>query len=152
MIDCKFELNNKPMSTFWCGATKFPAFSGIGQHINQRVSACLASQGPIPPGHYYIFDRQVGGLRGPFERLFSERRNWFALYAIDSKIDDETYCDKVKRGEFRLHPKGERGISLGCITIDSPTDFQYLRTILTSAKPSAVPGSTLKAYGKVWVR
>ena len=151
MIDCKFELNNKPMSTFWCGATKFPAFSGIGQHINKRTSACFASQGPIPPGHYYIFDRQVGGLRGPFERLFSERRSWFALYAIDSKIDDETYCDKVKRGEFRLHPKGERGISLGCITIDSPTDFQHLRTILTNAKPSAIPGSMLKAYGKVWV-
>ncbi len=30
MIDCKFELNNKSMSTFWCGATTFPAFSGLG--------------------------------------------------------------------------------------------------------------------------
>ena len=90
-------------------------------------------------------------MRGAFERLFGERRDWFALYAIDGKIDDETYCEKVKRGEFRLHPKGSRGISLGCITIDNPKDFQFLRTILTNAKPSAVPGSTLRAYGKVRV-
>ena len=152
MIDCTFELNNKPMSLFKSGATHFPAFSGLGQDINRRASACRANSGSIPPGTYYIFDRQVGGLLGPFDRLFGERRDWFALYAIDSKIDDETYCDKVRRGEFRLHPKGDRAISLGCITIDSPTDFQFLRTILTSTKPGAVPGSTLKAYGKVWVR
>lgn len=151
MIDCTFKLNDKPMSTFWCGATSFPAFSGLGKHVNQSGSACLASEGPIPPGDYYIFDRQVGGLRGPFERLFGERRNWFALYTIDSKIDDETYCDKVRRGEFRLHPKGDQGISRGCITIDSPNDFQFLRTLLTSATPSAVSGSALKAYGKVRV-
>lgn len=152
MIDCTFKLNDKPMSIFWCGARQFPAFSGIGKDVNRWASACHANAGPIPPGHYYIFDRQVGGLSGPFDRLFGERRDWFALYAIDGKIDDETYCDKVRRGEFRLHPKGDLGISLGCITIDNPTDFQSLRTILTSTKPSAVPGSTLKAYGKVWVQ
>ena len=144
MIDCRFELNNKPMSIFWCGATRFPAFSGLGNHVNSRTSACNANAGPIPPGQYYIFDRQVGGLRGPFDRLFGERRDWFALYAVDGKIDDETYCDRVRRGEFRLHPKGDLGISLGCITIDRLTDFQFLRTILTSAKPSAVLGSTFK--------
>jgi hypothetical protein len=152
MIDCAFELNNKPMSIFKCGAAAFPAFSGLGKHVNQWASACLASEGPIPPGTYYIFDRQVGGLRAPFDRLFGKRNNWFALYAVDGRIDDETYCHKVKRGLFRLHPKGTLGISQGCITIDNPTDFQYLRTILTNAKPSAVPGSTLMAYGKVWVR
>ena len=152
MIDCRFKLNDKPMSIFWCGATQFSAFSGLGAHVNRGGSACLASEGPIPLGHYYIFDRQVGGLRAPFDRLFGPRRDWFALYAVDGKIDDETYCDKVRRGEFRLRPKGDQGISCGCITINSPNEFQFLRTILTSTKPSAVPGSTLKAYGKVWVR
>ena len=152
MIDCTFVLNGKPMSVFRCGATSFPAFSGFGKHINQRASACFASEGPIPPGTYYIFDRQSGGLLGPFYDMFNEHSDWFALHAIDGKIDDETYCNKVKRGAFRLHPKGSRGISEGCITIEKKTDFQFLRTILKGSTPVAVPGSTLKAYGKVVVR
>lgn len=152
MIDCTFKLNNKPMSIFKCGATSFPAFSGLGKHVNQWGSACLASEGPIPPGNYYIFDRQSGGLTGPFRDMFNNRSHWFSLYAIDGKIDDVTYCEKVKRGEFRLHPKGPTGRSEGCIVIESPRDFQFLRTILTSTTPVAVPGSTLMAYGKVVVR
>lgn len=35
----------------------------------------------------------------------------FALCAADGKIDDETFCNKVKRGSFRLHPTGNLGIS-----------------------------------------
>jgi len=152
MIDCTFELNGKPMSTFKCGATSFPAFSGRGKHVNKRVSACIPDQGPIPPGTYYIFDRQSGGLFGPLRDLFTDRDQWFALYAIDGKIDDETYCNKVKRGNFRLHPKGIRGISQGCITLNSKKDYQFLRTILKNSKQVPVPGSELLAYGKVVVK
>ncbi|MCP4489331.1 MAG: DUF2778 domain-containing protein [Gammaproteobacteria bacterium] len=152
MIDCTFELNDKPMSTFKRGAASFTAFSGDGRHINRRISVCIPNQGPIPPGAYYIFDRQSGGLLGSFYDMFNEHSKWFALHAIDSKIDDETYCNKVKRGAFRLHPKGSRGISEGCITIENPLDYQFLRTILKNTTPVAVPGSTLKSYGKVVVR
>ncbi|MBL1259565.1 MAG: DUF2778 domain-containing protein [Thiotrichaceae bacterium] len=152
MIDCTFELNDKPMSIFICGATSFPAFSGLDQHVNRWLSACIPDQGPIPPGTYYIFDRQSGGLFGPLRDMFTGKDQWFALYAIDGKIDDETYCDKVKRGNFRLHPKGDRGISKGCITIDSKTDYQFLRGILKNAKQEAVPDSQFLAYGKVVVR
>ena len=151
MIDCKFELNDKPMSTFWCGATKFPAFSGLGAHVNRRASMCILSQGPIPTGTYYIFDRQSGGLAGPLLDLFTGKDQWFALHAVDQQIDDETFCSEVKRGNFRLHPKGDRGISQGCITIDSKTDFQFLRTILKGTKQEAVPSSKFLAYGKVVV-
>jgi Protein of unknown function (DUF2778) len=151
MIDCKFELN-KPISTFGCGATSFPAFSGLGEHANRRASACILNAGPIPPGNYYIFDRQSGGLIGPLRDLFTDHSNWFALHAIDGKIDDETYCNKVKRGAFRLHPKGDWGISEGCITIESSTDYQRLRAILKNTSQATVPGSTLMAYGKVVVR
>lgn len=152
MYECSFELNNKPMSVFKIGATSFPAFSGLGNHVNRRISACLAGVGPIPPGTYYIFDRQSGGLLGPLYDMFNEHSNWFALHAIDSKIDDETYCNQVKRGSFRLHLKGDLGISRGCITIESRSDYQRLRATLKDAAPVAVPGSTLKAYGKVVVR
>ena len=144
MIDCTFELNGKRMSVFKCGATSFSAFSGLGEHVNRRVSACILGAGPIPPGTYCIFDRQSGGLLGPFRDLFTSRDEWFALYADDGRIDDETFCEKVKRGEFRLHPKGTRGRSEGCIVIDKKTDFMYLRTILRNSKHIEIPGIKLR--------
>lgn len=70
--------------------------------------------------------------------------DWFALYAIDEKIDDETYCNKVRRGEFRLH---QGSGSKGCITIVN-SDFQSLRTMLKKKTPSSVSGSRLLGYGK----
>ena len=152
MIDCTFELNGKPMSTFKCGARSFTAFSGLGKHINRRVSACIPNKGPIPPGTYYIFDRQSGGLFGALRDLFTDRDQWFALYAIDGKIDDETFCDKVKRGQFRLHPKGPFGVSQGCIVIENKNDFQFLKAILKNTKAVTIPDVGLEAYGKVVVR
>ncbi|NML13429.1 DUF2778 domain-containing protein [Azohydromonas caseinilytica] len=152
MHRCTFVLNDKPMSSFTIGATSFPAFSGLGDFVNQRSRACTAGKGAIPPGSYYIFDRQSGGLLGPLRDLFSDHSNWFALHAIDEKIDDETWCNQVKRGAFRLHPKGTFGISQGCIVIDQSADYQLLRAMLRSSSPTAVPGSSLKAYGTVVVR
>ena len=105
MIDCSFELNGKPMSVLKCGAMSFPAFSGLGAHANRREFACNVGVGPIPPGTYYIFDRQSGGLFGALRDLLNGHGEWFALYAVDGKIDDETFCNEVKRGNFRLHPK-----------------------------------------------
>jgi len=153
MIDCTFELNGKPMSTFKCGTTSFPAFSGLGKHVNKRISACIPNQGPIPPGTYYIFDRQSGGLLGPLRDLFTSRDEWFALYAIDDYIDDdETFCKKVKRGQFRLHPKGPTGKSEGCIVIEKKTDYQFLRSILKNSVQFEIPGSKLEAYARLVVR
>lgn len=152
MIDWTFELNDKPMSTFKTGVISFPAFSGIDQHVNRRISACMSGVGPIPPGTYYIFDRQSGGMTESLRNLFNDKTNWFALYAADGKIDDETYCNKVKRGAFRLHPKGSAGISRGCITIENIGDFHHISAMLRGACQAEVPGSKLKAYGKVIVR
>jgi hypothetical protein len=152
MVDCFFELNGKPMSTLAIDQMHFPAFSGLGRDANRRELACLASAGPIPPGTYYIFDRQSGGLLGPLRDLFHDHSQWFALYAIDGKINDETFCNQVKRGAFRLHPRGVLGISQGCITLDSAIDFQMLRARLKVSGQTSVPGSNLKAYGRVIVK
>lgn len=95
MFQCSFDLNNQPMSALKIGALSVPAFSGQGQYINKRSSACLIGQGPIPPGQYYIFDRQGGGRLEWFRNLFSDHSDWFALYAIDGKIDDETFCNQL---------------------------------------------------------
>lgn len=152
MLDCLFELNGKPMSAVKVGAVSYPAFSGLGAQANRREFACHVNAGPIPPGRYYILDRQSGGLLGPLRDLFHDHSTWFALYAIDGRIDDETFCNNVRRGHFRLHPKGVLGISQGCITIDSSQDFFRLRSSLRAAGQLAVPGTELKAYGRVVVR
>ena len=152
MIECTFELNNKPMSSLKCNGQAFPAFSGLSGHRNSRSSACLQDEGPIPPGIYYIIDRQSGGLLGPLRDLFRDHDTWFALYANDGKIDDEVVCNKIKRGSFRIHPKGTFGISKGCITIESIIDFQRLRVFLKGTKQESIPGTNISAYGKVVVK
>lgn len=152
MVECSFELNNKPMSSISLNNLRFPAFSGFGLHANRREFACHAGVGPIPPGVYYVLDRQSGGLLGPLRDLFSEKSDWFALYAADGKIDDETFCNKVKRGNFRLHPNGSLGISQGCITLEKQADFNKLRAHLKGSSQIDIPGTSLKAYGRMTVK
>lgn len=152
MQQCTFELNNEPMSAFCVGASSFAAFSGKGPYINKRANACLVKLGPIPPGTYYIVDRESGGRLGWWRDRIGSKENWFALYAADRQIDDWTFCNEVRRGNFRLHPKGERGISEGCITVDRPTDFHVIQSLLRRSKKSPIPNSSILAYGKVVVK
>jgi hypothetical protein len=152
MKQCTFDLNGESMSKFKIGTMSFAAFSGLGSYANRRLYSCIPGKGAIPPGTYYIFDRQSGGLLGKFRDLFNDHDKWFALYAIDRKVDDITFCNSVKRGSFRLHPKAGVGISQGCITIERPSDFEFISRILRSVSPIAVPGVSLKAYGKVVVQ
>jgi hypothetical protein len=152
MLDWTFELNDAPMSALKLGAFSFPAFSGLAPYVNLRMAACIADYGPIPPGEYYIVDRESGGFLGSFYDLFGQRSDWFALYAIDDKIDDETFCNKVKRGNFRLHPKVGRGISKGCITVNTQKDFDRIRALLKATPTGKIPGTSLSCYGKVTVK
>lgn len=152
MFECSFELNGKPMSYFKIGAMSFPAFSGLGQNANKLPLVCVKGAGPIPPGKYFIVDREHGGRLGWLRDLFNEHGEWFALYADDGQIDDEMFCDQVKRGNFRLHPKGPLGRSEGCITINELSHFHQIRAILRGKPPEAIPGSALKAYGMVTVK
>ncbi len=68
-------------------------------------------------------DIPIPGAAYPLIDLFAGKDQWFALYAVDQQIDNETFCNEVKRGNFRLHLKGDRSISQDCITTDSKTDF-----------------------------
>ncbi|CUB05421.1 DUF2778 domain-containing protein [Marinomonas fungiae] len=152
MLEFSFKLNDEPMSSLKMGSERsFDAFSGLGKHVNRVLSTCIANHGPIPKGEYYIFDRQSGGMLGPLRDIFSDKDEWFALYADDSSIDDETFCDEVKRGQFRLHPKGPLGVSQGCITINSYSDFQILRALLKGVETEVIPEVGLECYGKITV-
>ncbi|TSP12537.1 tlde1 domain-containing protein [Cupriavidus campinensis] len=63
MQQCSFVLNDQPISAFSVGSASFPAFSGKTPYINKRANSCLVKLGPIPPGTYYIIDRETGGKR-----------------------------------------------------------------------------------------
>lgn len=82
----------------------------------------------------------------------THRADWFALYRNDGRIDDETIVNGIRRAHFRLHPVGRFRESDGCITLTSPAQFDKLHTFLRAQPTFQVPGTTLKAYGRVTVR
>lgn len=153
MLECNFELNNKPMSAFTLNGKAYPAFSGLGSSINDASATCHKDAGPIPKGSYYILDRQSGGRLGFIYEFFGNKSNWFALYADDNHIDDfSLWCEGLVRGEFRLHPKIGTGISKGCIVIDNMSDFKIIETLLRARQPTPIKGTDLLAWGKVTVK
>ena len=70
----------------------------------------------------------------------------------DGAIDDYTWINGVRRGNFRLHPKGPAGLSKGCITLLHPTDFQALRRALLNTNTILARGTNLRAYGTIRVK
>ncbi|UPF38925.1 DUF2778 domain-containing protein [Klebsiella pneumoniae subsp. pneumoniae] len=62
--------------------------------------------------------------------------DWFALWRDDRGIDDETWVEGVKRGNFRLHPGT---VSEGCITIAHNSDFAMIRNALMNTSLVQVP-------------
>ena len=145
MLDGVFKL--EPVAKLVIAGFSFPAFSGDGESRNLRTHMCLPNQGPIPVGTYYVIDRQTVWYR--IDK--NEKSNWFALYAKDKVVDDERYCDGVMRGQFRLHPKGRRGVSRGCITLELASDFALLRRILGATETQLIPGTEWMSYGTVVV-
>jgi hypothetical protein len=147
-----FVLNDKPMSTFEIRGMKFNAFSGTGEYRNKASQMCVPKYGPIPVGYYYIIDRPQGGWKTKtntfFRDLFHEtsKNEWFALYAADGNINDETFCDSVKRGQFRLHPGT---VSEGCVTFENKGDFDFVRQLLL--KCGYISKHGFQVYGAVRV-
>jgi hypothetical protein len=83
--------------------------------------------------------------------VYLTREQWFALYAADDRVDDETFCESLKRGQFRLHPALGSGRSLGCITLPFFSDFIVLRRKLLATTQLDIPGLDKRAYGRVVV-
>ncbi|CAM2198552.1 DUF2778 domain-containing protein (plasmid) [Paraburkholderia kururiensis] len=158
-ISCRFILNDRAYSTLSCaGIGAFAAFSGTGEGRDNPAAVARQDVGPLPPGRYYIVDRESGGLMGGvrdflLEHVYgTDRSTWFALYRNDDVIDDWTVINGVRRGNFRLHPIGPRRLSEGCITLLNPRDFTTLRDRLKASPTIAVPGRKLRAYGTVDVQ
>ncbi|MEW6339781.1 MAG: DUF2778 domain-containing protein [Paraburkholderia sp.] len=159
----KFLVNNAPLSPLTMyGVGTFMAFSGNGIYRNRGGCTAVPDNGPIPAGRYWIVDRPEGGLGSQAWAATKDAWNsitgapshhseWFALYRDGGKIDDYTWVKGVQRGQFRLHPAGGRGISLGCITLTSYTDFEKIRQALLHAPTIPARNSGLRAYGTIEV-
>ncbi|EPM58553.1 DUF2778 domain-containing protein [Pseudomonas syringae] len=153
---CSFSLNSKPVSNLRCGQATYEAFSGMGvPFVNSPQYQSVEGKGAIPVGRYFIVDRQSGGSLGwikePIQDFLAgtDRGEWFGLYRDDGEVDDQTTIDNIRRGAFRLHPVGPRGISQGCITLNSQIGFDELKKFLRSQRGEILPGTNLKYYGVI---
>ncbi|SMG13975.1 DUF2778 domain-containing protein [Paraburkholderia susongensis] len=159
----KFLVNNEPLSPLiFVGLGTFNAYSGDKQYRNRGGCTAVPNNGPIPAGKYWIVARPTGGIRSKALAWLKDEWNsiwghpsnhgeWFALYRDDGAIDDVTWVNGVKRGQFRLHPAGGHGTSLGCITLPRLTDFLAIRNALLHTATIPVRNSGLHAYGTIEV-
>ncbi|HTH59294.1 MAG TPA: DUF2778 domain-containing protein [Paraburkholderia sp.] len=142
------------------GVGVFPAFSGDGIYRNRGGCTAAAGKGPLPAGKYWVVERPGGGIASRLQTQIKDAYNaargnpshhheWFALYRDDGRIDDWTWIDGVRRGNFRLHPVGGDGVSFGCITLQSRTDFNRLRQALLQTTTVQAGTSGLRAHG--WI-
>ncbi|MFC7627711.1 DUF2778 domain-containing protein [Paraburkholderia humisilvae] len=152
-------MNGQSTSTLYCsGFGGVTAYSGQEDGRDNPRAASIKDIGPIPPGKYYLLDRQSGGRMGWFYDWLSEANvgttdhsKWFMLW--NEKTGDTTNINGVRRGEFRLHPEGQNRLSKGCITVPSSEIFDRLERHIRSRPPDVpVPGTTYKAYGTVVVQ
>jgi hypothetical protein len=146
-VSCVFKLNRQNVSDLNCtGFGSIEAYSGRDEGRDNPDAVALEGIGPIPPGSYYIIDRQAGGRFGWARDLWAQRvlgsdhAHWFSLW--NPKTGDETIVNGVARGSFRLHPNGVSGMSMGCITIIDKKDFNRLRKFIRSSPPTLhIPGT-----------
>jgi hypothetical protein len=155
----KFVVNNKPLSPLSIfGVGTFMAFSGNDIYRNRGGCTALKNNGPIPAGRYWVVDRPSGGIGSRVQTWTRDTVNsmlgtptrhdeWFALYRDDNKIDDYTWVNGVERSNFRLHPAGGDGVSLGCITVQNHSDFHTIRRALLHTSTVPVRNTRLRAYG-----
>lgn len=153
-LNCSFVLNGMETSILSCaGVGNFPAFSGRMVGRNNPTSTNVSMTGALPTGRYFIVSRESGGRLGSLRMAALKyyygagREEWFSLYRDDGKINDDTFIEGVKRGNFRLHPIGPQALSEGCITMTALADFDYLRAALLNTSMIGVPGTSLRAHG-----
>jgi len=130
------------------GVGVFMAHSGLGAYRNNANCGGVQNIGPIPIGRYWIVDRREGNwlsqkkkeIHDGANRLIGRaefgKTDWFALWRDDWGIDDYTWVESVKRGNFRLHPGT---VSKGCITIAHNSDFAMIRNALMNTSLIQVP-------------
>ncbi|MBH1932341.1 DUF2778 domain-containing protein [Serratia rubidaea] len=154
----KFIVNDadySPLTIYGIGT--FMAFSGKDAYRNASGCGMIPNAGPIPAGKYWIVDRPTGGSMWHVKTFAYDAwnriahsvptpsRDWFGLYRDDGLIDDYTWINGVRRGNFRLHPGAN---SLGCITLKHHSDFAVIRNALLRTSGIKLKGN-IKSYGVI---
>ena len=149
------DADYSPLTIYGIGT--FMAFSGKGAYRNTPGCGMIPNAGPIPAGKYWIVDRPSGGSMwhvktfaydawNRFARnIPTPSRDWFGLYRDDGAIDDYTWINGVRRGNFRLHPGA---VSLGCITLKHHSDFAVIRNALRRTRGTKLK-ENIKSYGVI---
>jgi hypothetical protein len=96
--------------------------------------------------------RRIGGVRRFLGTGKLSKQQGNSMFRIVRPNPHATFCDGVERGLFRLHPKGIMGISLGCIVINNPAEFDHVAAKLRGSSQMLIPGLDIKAYGIVTVK
>ncbi|WP_329958882.1 tlde1 domain-containing protein [Paraburkholderia sejongensis] len=73
------------------------------------------------------------------------------MYRSSRQSATLNWLNGVKRGQFRLHPKGGRGLSIGCITVENYAEFSTIRRSLLHTGTVQVGSTGLLAYGTIEV-
>jgi RHS repeat-associated protein len=142
-----FDMSNGMLiSDCDCPTQRVPAFSGIDPFTNDPTSSNIPSAGAIPPGQYYIVEPYIY-TADPRSRYFLY--TFFKLYRVDDVIDDETFINGVRRGEFRFHPGR---ISLGCVTVGDLRAWAQIQHRVLNTNPSIIPGTSIPYLGVVTVQ
>ncbi|WXF88687.1 DUF2778 domain-containing protein [Pseudomonas syringae pv. atrofaciens] len=151
---CTYELNGQTTSMLHCSNNEsYEAFSGREGFVNDPSEISNAKLGPLPPGRYYILDRESGGMLGwirdPIKDFYArtDRSGWLSLYRDDGRIDDQTTVNDVTRANFRIHPVGPLGRSEGCVTMTSKIAFDQLSKYLHNMEGDRFQGSGQKYFG-----
>ncbi|WP_367303071.1 DUF2778 domain-containing protein [Pantoea allii] len=143
------------------GIGSFDVLSGIDRYINNPDCSDI-EKAAIPPGTYWIVDRPKGSVLNQLRaevidayHLYKNHHSeWFGLYNAET-MSDHVYVNGTRRGSFRLHPLNSdgTGVSWGCVTLYSSSEFQTLRNALLRIPKIKVPGGKdLMAYGRLDVR
>jgi Type VI secretion system effector, Hcp/Protein of unknown function (DUF2778) len=111
-----------------------PVDGASGKITGPRMHSPMHIEKEFDAASPYLYKAVAKG-----QTLKSAELRWY-------RIDDS---GRVKRGNFRLHPMGGQGRSLGCITLASHADFQTIRRALLHINTIPAGNSGVKAYG--WI-
>ncbi|MDO5666512.1 MAG: DUF2778 domain-containing protein [Alcaligenaceae bacterium] len=156
MFICNLNLSEKASNfvTLKCpGIGNFKVFSSSDAETRNRIECSHLTNATLPPGSYWIVDRPRGGVRSRMIAMIqgfvsgNDRDDWFALYRIDEKFDDETEIQGNTRSNFRIHPRSYAGTSYGCITFEHQSDYNVFRNFVLKIAPRTM--GDRKVYGIV---
>ncbi|CAN7288738.1 DUF2778 domain-containing protein [Trinickia sp. LjRoot230] len=89
---CTFSLNSQKTSVLSCpGAGLFSAFSGTSTGHDNPKAVAQPDIGPLPPGRYFIVDRQSGGRAGWIRDLQRGERAPDRLPKRDAAVSQARY-------------------------------------------------------------